>query len=513
MHFVVIMAFAFVLSDNLPPAQFRWWDGTPVMGTVAWAMGQVLGIAVVAWFMRRVAVARFDGSPAGHDRALSALSRGHVVLLATIVSTLTATMLFSPWAMIVREKWGLDRFPLVGDLLLLVPFFAALIAIWINQYPIEARLRWESVAPPDSPIAPPLHPSGDAASDEDRQVHGHRDAEGSLSAYLVDKFRHQVLIIAAPMIVIVFAKHFTDLWRPNITRRTGLPWLSDSILATISLCVLVCAPVMLRYVWSTEPLACGPLRDRFVRTCRRIGLRYREILLWRTHGMAVNAAVMGFIPPLRYILVSDALLENMDEREIEAVFGHEAGHVHHWHLPFFGAFAATSMYVSGGLVLLLDASNLVRDYGMLQFIGLAVLLVIWLFGFGWLSRRFERQADLFGVRCVTPDIETCTETCTVHGSAGRPHGLCLRAANLFGMTLIKIANLNGIPRSAPSWRHGSIESRCRLIERLAADPAALRRFDRSLLAIKVVLGIIFLIGSILGGVIYYPSVARALGWQ
>ena len=143
------------------------------------------------------------------------------------------------------------------------------------------------------------------------------------------------MIIAVPMIIIVLAKHFTDKFQPLLANGTHLPWAADAILGTISICTLAVAPVILRYIWATEPLPAGALRERFVRTCGRIGLRYREILLWHTHGTAINAAVMGFVAPLRYILVSDALLETMDEEEIEAVFGHEAGHVRHWHLPFF----------------------------------------------------------------------------------------------------------------------------------------------------------------------------------
>src|SRR5262249_44127193 len=120
-----------------------------------------------------------------------------------------------------------------------------------------------------------------------------------------------------------------------------------------SIGVLLLSPVILRYVWSTQRLPDGPLRERFSRTCQRIGLRYREILLWRTHGLAVNAAVMGFIPSLRYILVSDALLQTMTDEEIEAVFGHEAGHVQHWHLHFFALFALLSSYVAGTVLFLL----------------------------------------------------------------------------------------------------------------------------------------------------------------
>jgi STE24 endopeptidase len=198
----------------------------------------------------------------------------------------------------------------------------------------------------------------------------------------------------------------------------------------------------------------------------------------------------------------------MDDEEIEAVFGHEAGHVHHWHLPFFGLFALASMYVTGGVLELLVRGRVIADSGILQLVGLAVLLGLWLFGFGWLSRRFERQADLFGVRSVTPDIRNCLSGCPIHGER-QTSGVCVTAANLFGRTLSKIAGLNGIPRSAPSWRHGSIESRCQLIEHFAQDAAAVSRFDRQLWRLKAGLFAAGLVGTIAAGVVYYGEIERA----
>ena len=58
--------------------------------------------------------------------------------------------------------------------------------------------------------------------------------------------------------------------------------------------------------------------------------------------MIVNAAVMGIVAPLRYVLITDAMIEQMDDTKIEAVFGHEAGHVKHHHIPCFLLFALTS---------------------------------------------------------------------------------------------------------------------------------------------------------------------------
>lgn len=525
MYFVIIMAYALVLSEDLPPRQLNLFrdrpasDSSVVGATLAFVGLQVALIAGIAYLARRRTLAAIDGTSTGQNLAIRRFARSQFLLLGLFAGSLLSTLILTPWATIVRSPgcWNLDRFVLVGDLLLLVPFFLTLTLAWALQYRAELALKEDFLGghrPPSAHDASTeVGPVGSNAAAEALAA-ARRTApnpDRSIGAYLLDKFRHHVLVIAAPMTLIVFVKHFTDGMRPYLFRMTGLPWLSDALLGLASIVVLVLAPVMLRYVWSTEPLPAGPLRERFEQTCRRIGLRYREILLWHTHGMTVNAAVMGFIPPLRYILISDALLETMDEEEIEAVFGHEAGHVHHWHLPFFGAFAATSMYLSGGVVLMMERFGMVRDQALLQLGGLGALLLVWLFGFGWLSRKFERQADLFGVRCVTPDVRECLQWCPVHGTS-QTSGLCISAANLFGRTLSKIASLNGIPRRAPSWRHGSIESRCRLIEQMACDPAALAHFDRILVRIKAGLALATLIGTIIAAAVYYDSIARAIGW-
>ncbi len=63
--------------------------------------------------------------------------------------------------------------------------------------------------------------------------------------------------------------------------------------------------------------------------------------------------------------------------------------------------------------------------------------------------------------------------------------LCLTAAETFANSLDRIASLNGLPRTARSWRHGSIFNRCRHIRTLAAQPKMLARFERQLLWIRL----------------------------
>lgn len=512
MYFLVILAFALVLSGNLPVAELQFFKGGASLSDPLPAVLPPLACVAIS-FGAALAARRWVNSAkhpdAGHaDDCAARLARAGFGLSLLHGILLCALLLATPWPRFVRGPLGLDRWPLADELVMLAPFFVSVLFQWIVFFPVERAVRRAA-----------LH---QADLGDDSPAHG-PEPEITLGAYIFDKCRHQILVIAAPMILIVFVKHFTESlkplqadgsFQPSPLLQTWLPvklhtYAADALLGIASFFILLCSPVLIRHIWATRPLPDGPLRRRFVETCRRIGLRYREILLWQTHGTTINAAVMGFIPPMRYILVSDALLENLDEEEIEAVFGHEAGHVHHWHLPLFGVFALVTMYLAGGAFIALQRLRWVTNPALLEFISLAVLLALWLFAFGWLSRKFERQADLFGVQCVTPDIASCVPHCRVHGKPPAP-GVCTTAANVFGRTLARIADLNGIARDAPSWRHGSIASRCRLLESFLNSPAALARFERQLVNIKAGLIGAAVVGTIIAGLIYLPFVSDAL---
>ncbi|UCG34077.1 MAG: M48 family metalloprotease, partial [Phycisphaerales bacterium] len=269
-------------------------------------------------------------------------------------------------------------------------------------------------------------------------------------------------------------------------------------------------PVMLVYVWSTHTLAPGKLRARLQEMCDRIGLRYRRILVWNSGGQVTNAAVTGLLAPVRYIMLSDGLLETMREEEIEAVFGHEAGHVKHHHLVFFLFFAILSMCLAGGAALLPVRLGWVeaRDVQTQQTIILIALAVIWAFGFGWVSRHFERQADLYGARSLMPRLNESDVSCHVHGTGddtrGDPPDRFAVAAECFARALLQIADLNGIPPEARSWRHSSIASRVEQLRRFARDRGAMARFDRRLLIIKVGLFAATAIACAAAAKIYWP---------
>src|SRR5438128_981007 len=112
---------------------------------------------------------------------------------------------------------------------------------------------------------------------------------------------------------------------------------------------LALAPWGLRLMLGLRPLPPGPMRDRLTAAGRRVGVRYADILLWDTRGAVANAMVAGVIPRLRYLLLSDRLLAELTPDEVEAVFGHEVGHVKHRHMVFYLLFLIMSLAALTGV--------------------------------------------------------------------------------------------------------------------------------------------------------------------
>jgi STE24 endopeptidase len=305
-----------------------------------------------------------------------------------------------------------------------------------------------------------------------------------------------VLFILIPMLLILAARDVITLYEQPLREVVAYDFLPDVLLGLSAGIVALITPAILRRVWVTQPLPEGPLRDRLLHLCRKLRMRCREILLWHSGGMIVNAAVMGVIAPLRYVLITDAMLEQMEDRRIEAVFGHEAGHVKRHHIAFFLLFA----FITGCVVTVLGHHSRELDrttYEIVLTIAGVTLLLKWGVLFGWLSRHFERQADIYGVRTLAASGVPCQAPCALHWPmanegnpvAGREVGdpLCQTAAHIFGETLNEVAALNGISPEARSWRHGSISSRSRIVVKLAQDPIATARFERVVSRIKLVI--------------------------
>ncbi len=331
-------------------------------------------------------------------------------------------------------------------------------------------------------------------------------AVDGLGRYLEFQLRHQFLTVTVPMSIILMAANIIRGYRDAIERFTIWIWGPDVLLGGVALAVFLAAPVMLRWIWRTRPLEPGPLRARLEAHCRRIGLRVREILVWDSGGMMVNAAVMGILAPIRFVLLSDSLLRTLPIEQVEAVFGHEAGHVRHRHIQHLLIFAFLGWLIVAGIMeglaqtLQNPASSMEMTLTVIQGVGIAVTILFWGVGFGWLSRRFERQADAFGAWCVTPPGGQCQAPCSVHNGSTKAdppeHRVCATGAAVFASALRRVAQLNGIPPEERSWRHSSIASRIRFLTAMAADPRRAEHFHRDIRRWKVASTTLAAFGSV-----------------
>jgi STE24 endopeptidase len=255
--------------------------------------------------------------------------------------------------------------------------------------------------------------------------------------------------------------------------------------------IFLFAPEILRHVMQTRPLPDSPLRSRLHEICQRSRIRYRDILLWQTSHQVSNAAVMGFVPQARYVLLSDLLIDTMTDEQIEAVFAHELGHVIHRHLYWLaGTVIALSLLFSGPAADL--GQKIVNSHPMPEWVqwvlfgGMALGIGAALFGY--VSRRFERQADVFAART----LEGFTYPDPPKKPDVGPHG-----AMIFISALRKVAATNNMPITAPSWSHGSIAGRMQFLAELGENPPKTLIFDRSMSLLYLILSLSIAICMIL----------------
>ena len=468
MYLVVIGVLSLILAFSGSP--FTWVsDPGWVIATVVAA---TLAPAVVALLVTRKTLRLLDRKPEDPRIGQYWFGRGMTLVQGVLGVAHGLLLLVTDWLRLCKQT------PLVGDWLVLpsflatIPFLLSILLVWVAIYPADRAIRQialETFIFRGRPVRPTW----------------------PLSKYLIFNLRHQVLFILVPMLLILAARDLImryDNWLREITGQEVIP---DILLGAAAVLVAIIAPAILRRVWVTQPLPDGPLRDRLLHMCGSLRMRCREILVWHSGGMIINAAVMGVIAPFRYFLITDAMLEQMDDLRIEAVFGHEAGHVKRHHILFFLMFA----FISGCAITSLGQHSRGMErqtYQIVIVIAAAILAFKWFWLFGWISRAFEAQADIYGVRTLAASGVPCQLECILHNdSDGKVKldtdgpRLCQTAAHIFGDTLNEVAALNGIPTEAKSWRHGSISSRSRAVIGLARDPEATARFEQRVYRVKL----------------------------
>jgi Zn-dependent protease with chaperone function len=157
--------------------------------------------------------------------------------------------------------------------------------------------------------------------------------------------------------------------------------------------------------WVNELLsAAGVARTRAVR--------------WETGGRTYNALVAGFIPPLRTLLISDRLIDELPRSQVAMVVLHEAAHLRRRHMPL-RMLAILPAWGSGALVTRLAGDHTWAMAGGTVFGILMTLLLLKIVAY-----RTEHDADVQACRMaekmagVVPDVPATYDEAADALSAG-----------------------------------------------------------------------------------------------
>jgi len=445
MHFALIAAvLAAITIAHVAPCE-------PAAHCAARMIASGAGMASVVLFaaVSSLAVARAvrtDWNRRGlYLRRFTQLKRIHAALWLGV-----AGAIFFParWAQLVRFNWQLDGSFLLDDLLILAPVLLPLVASWAAFYEVD-RAIWQA---------------GHAEEN--------KSAMTGRGRYLMLHVRHYLGLLLMPVVVMLAAGDLAALVAPAIVDSDH----SYLVYAAPLALVIAMFPLLLKSVWQTARLPASPLRDRLDETARRAGVRIRDILIWRTDRLVVNAAVAGFVPRFRYVFLTDGMLEAFDDDEVEAVFAHEIGHLRHRHLPLriLAVLAPVLLYLACHAAApgLFDAvSRRLAGVGISPavqsgFIAPAILVAGVCLVLVWYSRWFEYQADFAAAGSL--------------GDADSAEARIPEGTRRYVAALRKLAEHGPPPRRGGGWLHPTIDQRIRRLQCMAESPSKRAAFQRQM---------------------------------
>ena len=275
-------------------------------------------------------------------------------------------------------------------------------------------------------------------------------------SYLIFKFRYTFFILG--------------IWLPGIlltdyiNSEDSLISENDIELYTTILFIIIAwiFPIFLRKFWGCTKLKDEELLAKIQTLANNAGVKVRGIYLWSLGGKSIpNAAMVGFLPPFQYLFISHGLIHKLKDDEILGVVGHELGHLKKRHILFYLLMSITLL---GTLEPIIFAILNNRIYTI---VGLITLFFLYIrFIFGWFSRRFEREADLFSAEL-------------------------LKDFRPLSRGLERIGLACGNIRNEASWHHYGIAERVWFLEETYYNIKRKKSFKRSIAALRIICIVLF----------------------
>jgi STE24 endopeptidase len=475
------------------------WTNSP-LDCVAVTWIAMFVISLYAFLVARRVSGPLESEPTLRDRLLTRYERGRFRHQIALFILYILALIVGGWGWAVGQLWRGSTSVWPGaELVILSPFVIAQLVAWAAYYDAERAAHRAA----HRLLAAEPHPG--AWLELERARTATPASFGSRASYVLFQLRQKLALVFLPVLLLLVQKElqrlFPEAWQDWQKAVNFLGIAAVLIVFTV-------LPWIVRLVLGLTPLADGPLRRRLEASARRLRFRCSNILVWNTRNGMANAMVIGILPWIRYVVFTDRLLEDFTADEIEAVFGHEIGHIRHHHMLYYFSFFIASVIVLGWMITdivgyfkgpeWLDLSSHSSDF--VTAVALVGVLLAYVFVvFGFLSRRCERQADVFGCRAVSCPSPSCRGHEDEVDLSQRGQGLCPTGINTFIRALEKVAFINGISRDHPgflqSWQHATIGRRIEFLQGMLLDPSLERRFQRRIFLLKSLL-LIVLAGAV-----------------
>jgi STE24 endopeptidase len=503
--FLVIVLHDTILKDTLVP----WFEPWPAAAASLFPFFLLITLTHVMIESLGKTLDKSGAWTAVH-RAENLIRRGRFLAVGFHVFN----VFFVGWSDAVRALTG--DIILLDEVLIIAPVLLTWTLGWWSIEPIERRIREASLVR-DLDAGKPLYPIV------------------TRWQFVLSNLRYHVFLLLIPMLILLAWAETVERMAPrvlgSVPSTTGGPPQLDPAMVPVAtvmqlagvFLLFILMPLGLRMVWDTIPMGPGLMRHTLESLCRRCRCKVGDLLVWRTHGLMLNGAVIGLFWPLRYILLTDALLDALTPAEVEAVTAHEVGHVRRRHLlwlagTMLSALMTASLILSGvRFALFFVAPELAASAVMEAVLALGSLLFA-LIALGYVSRRFEWQADAYAVAAISrvpapgelgpdgvgPIIATRPSKIVTPEAVAAMHG-----------ALTTVARASGLPIRKFTWRHGSIWTRQQRLMALINRPINRLRIDSEvrwlkftialvgILMIAITIGL-YLFGTLLSAL--YPTV-------
>ena len=454
--FTVLLADSGLGEEDPSAGSWRW------MPLAVAVLPPLIAILVELVLVRRTLHAASSGSMQAILAAGRRLRYLHWILFG---SSILAMLVFGLLEL-VRSLTG--DLVVLDELLAVLPCLLLLCVLWLVQWPVERMMR-ESLVIRRLDHGLPVHPIPTAWE------------------HLLNQVRGNLLVVLVPAAIVLAAVESARLLLPFVLAADAPSWASDLFIGSAAFIALVVSPLGVLVGINAGSMPAGPTREGLEAVLARAGVRVADIRLWPTSGSILNGAVIGFMPRFRYVLLTDALVETLPEAELEAVMAHEVGHLRHRHLPWTAAALVAQVWLYATLfewvfhwlhpVLVGLGIELVPLMDSVHVIATAIVMLAAFIGFGWISRRFELQADAFAASSLSPE-----------GGIIEP-----AATGAMAGALESVAQVNGLDPDRRTWRHGSIRWRQGRLHRLIGLPGDRLPIGRVVHGIKLVVAVILVV--------------------